>query len=192
MIGKNCTPVRIALAASRRLRLFASLSGPGQQWLQFVYYFADVTLMPGNRLQYLSSNDWTLIKSKSVSRTFKLGEEIIQQGVLSESLFIIRKGEASVELAGTNTMAILATLGPGDICGDIAFLEKGRATAAVVAKDEEVEVDEINARELREMFEAFPRLASRFYLSLALILAQRLKDTSRELAREMAQRDRRK
>jgi CRP-like cAMP-binding protein len=146
--------------------------------------------MPGNRLQYLSPNDWTLIKAKSMSRTFKLGEEIIQQGVLSESIFIIRRGEVSVELGATNARVIVATLGPGDICGDIAFLEKGRATAAVVAKDEEVEVDEINARELREMFEAFPRLASRFYLSLALILAQRLKDTSRELAREMARHGR--
>jgi CRP-like cAMP-binding protein len=147
--------------------------------------------MPGNRLQHLSSNDWTLIKAKSVSRTFALGEEIIKQGAASESIFIIRRGEASVELAGTGSRAIVATLGPGDICGDIAFLEKGRATAAVVAKDEKVEVDVIDAQQLRDLFESFPRLASRFYLSLALILAQRLKDTSRELAREMAQRDRR-
>jgi extracellular factor (EF) 3-hydroxypalmitic acid methyl ester biosynthesis protein len=147
--------------------------------------------MAGNRLQYLSANDWTLIKAKSVRRTFKLGEEIIRQGALSESIFIIRKGEASVELAGTNSRAIVATLGADDICGDIAFLEKGRATAAVIAKDTEVEVDEVKADELREIFEAFPRLASRFYQSMAMILAQRLKDTSRELAREMALHDRR-
>lgn len=96
-----------------------------------------------------------------------------------------------MELAGTATRAILASLGVDDICGDMAFLDKGRATASVIAKDEEVEVDEIHAKELREMFEAFPRLASRFYLSLALLLSQRLKDTSRELAREMALHDRR-
>ncbi|MFZ0814912.1 MAG: cyclic nucleotide-binding domain-containing protein [Candidatus Sulfotelmatobacter sp.] len=147
--------------------------------------------MAGNRLQYLSANDWTLIRAKSVRRTFKLGEEIIRQGALSESIFIIRKGEASVELAGTNSRAIVATLGTDDICGDIAFLEKGRASAAVIAKDIEVEVDEVKADELREIFEAFPRLASRFYQSMAMILAQRLKDTSRELAREMALHDRR-
>ncbi len=146
--------------------------------------------MSGNRLQHLSANDWTLIKAKSVRRTYKLGAEIIKQGALSESIFIIRRGEASVELAGTSSRVIVATLGADDICGDISFLEKGRATAAVVAKDDEVEVDEINAHELREIFESFPRLASRFYLSLALILAKRLKDTSRELAREMARRDR--
>jgi extracellular factor (EF) 3-hydroxypalmitic acid methyl ester biosynthesis protein len=147
--------------------------------------------MAGNRLQYLNANDWTLISAKSVRRTFKLGEEIIRQGSPSENIFIIRRGQASVELAGTSTRAILASLDVDDVCGDMAFLEKGRATASVIAKDDEVEVDEINARELREMFEAFPRLASRFYLSLALLLSQRLKDTSRELAREMALHDRR-
>ena len=139
--------------------------------------------MAGNRLQYLNPNDWTLIKAKSVRRTFQLGEEIIKQGERQESIFIIRRGEASVELAATGSRAILASLGAGDICGDIAFLDSGRATATVVAKDDEVEADEINSRELREVFEAFPRLASRFYLSLALILAQRLKYTSIELAR---------
>jgi CRP-like cAMP-binding protein len=147
--------------------------------------------MAGNRLLYLSTNDWTLINAKSVRRTFKLGEEIIRQGAMTDSIFIIRRGEAAVELAGTNTRAVVASLGADDICGDIAFLEKGRSSAAVIAKDGEVEVDEIKAQELRELFEAFPRLASRFYQSLAVILAQRLKDTSRELAREMAIHDRR-
>jgi CRP-like cAMP-binding protein len=146
--------------------------------------------MAGNRLHYLNSNDWVLIGAKSVRRVYKLGEEIIRQGAATESVFIIRQGEASVELAGTDSRAILASLGPGDICGEISFLEKSRATAAVVAKDESVEVDQINTRDLEEIFDAYSGLASRFYQSLALILAQRLRDTSRELAREMLLRDR--
>jgi hypothetical protein len=56
--------------------------------------------MARNRLQHLSPNDWTLIKAKSVRRTFKLGEEIIKQGAVPESIFIIRRGEASVEMGG--------------------------------------------------------------------------------------------
>jgi CRP-like cAMP-binding protein len=147
--------------------------------------------MVGNGLHYLTSNDWTLIQAKAVLRTFKLGDEIIRQGDWVDSLYVIRRGEASVELAGTGSRVIVATLGPRDICGDMAFLEQGKATAAVVAKDDEVEVEAINVHELRQVLEAFPRLASRFYLSLALILAQRLKATSRELAREMTLRDRR-
>lgn len=130
-------------------------------------------------------------QARAVRRTFKLGEEVIRQGDWNGSIFIIRSGEASVELAGTGARAIVAALAPEDICGDMAFLEQGKATAAVVAKDEEVEADEIKAHALREVLEAFPRLASRFYRSLALVLVQRLKATSAELAREMMLRDRR-
>jgi len=147
--------------------------------------------MSSNRLQYLTQNDWVLIQAKASRRTFKLGEEVIQEGGWSDTIFIIRRGQASVELAGTGTRTIVASLGPEDICGEMAFLEQGRATAAVIVSEEEVEVDEVGARELRAILKAFPGLASRFYLSLAVILAQRLRVTSKELAREMTLRDRR-
>ncbi len=128
------------------------------------------------------------LQAKAARRTFKLGEEIIQEGGWGDTIFIIRRGQASVELAGTGTRTIVASLGPDDICGEMAFLEQGRATAAVVASEQEVEVDEVGARELRAIFEAFPGLASRFYLLLAVILAQRLRVTSKGLAREMTLR----
>jgi CRP-like cAMP-binding protein len=139
-----------------------------------VITLADVMGMAGNRLQYLTPNDWVLFQAKAVRRTFRLGDEIIRQGAWGDSIYIIRRGEASVELAWTGSRAIVASLGPEDICGDMAFLEQSRATADVIAKDEQVEVDEINARELRGILEAFPSLASRFYRSLALVLVQRL------------------
>jgi len=142
-----------------------------------------------NGLRYLTANDWALINAKAHRRHFKLGQEIIRQGSLGDRIYIIRKGEACVELAVTSTRTILATLGVEDICGDMAFLEKGRTTAAVVAKDVEVEVDEIQSADLRGIFEAFPRLAYRFYLSLAVVLARRLRDTSRALASEIASAD---
>jgi CRP-like cAMP-binding protein len=147
--------------------------------------------MASNRLHYLTVDDWVLLQGKAVRRTFKLGDEIIRQGAWGDSIYIIRRGEASVELAGTGSRAIVATLGPEDVCGDMAFLEHGKATAAVIAREEEVEVDEINAHVLRALLEAFPRLASRFYRSLALVLVKRLRVTTGELAREMALRDRR-
>jgi extracellular factor (EF) 3-hydroxypalmitic acid methyl ester biosynthesis protein len=146
--------------------------------------------MASRGLQCLNPNDWILIRTKAIPRIYKLGEEIIREGESIDRLFIIRRGEASVELAGTGTRTIVASLGPNDVCGEIAFLEQGRATAAVIASDQEVEVEEIHAQELRDLLEAFPRLAARFYLSVALVLSQRLRATSRELATEMRLRDR--
>jgi len=146
-------------------------------------------MLRGNQLQFLTADDWVLIRARAVSHTFKLGEEIIREGALVNNLYIIRQGMAAVVLAGTSSRTVVATLGPDDVCGDMAFLERSAATAAVVAKDSEVEVDEINAQQLREVLESFPRLASRFYHSLALVLVRRLRVTTRELVREMSFND---
>jgi len=152
---------------------------------------ADTSGVPSNnRLLYLTRNDWALINARARRRKYALGEDIIRQGTLTDSLYIVREGEASVELAVSSRREVLATLGPDDICGDMAFLERGATTAAVVAKDTNVEADEITGADLRDLFQAFPRLASRFYHSLAVVLARRLRLTSKELAREMASSDR--
>jgi CRP-like cAMP-binding protein len=92
-------------------------------------------------------------------RTFRLGEEIVREGSVGGSIYIIRRGEVSVELAATSSRTVVAWLGPDDMCGEMAFLARGNASAAVVAKDEPVEADEIEAKALRETFEAFPGLA---------------------------------
>jgi CRP-like cAMP-binding protein len=145
-----------------------------------------------HQLPYLTPNDWSLINARAHRRVFALGDEMIHEGNMGEKIFIVRRGEATVEIAVSTKRSALATLGPGDICGEMAFLERGKTTATVVARETEVEADEIAYGDLRDLFDAFPRLASRFYHSLAVLLARRLEYASRELAREMAVADRRK
>jgi CRP-like cAMP-binding protein len=140
--------------------------------------------MPSSALQDLTRNDWTLIESKAKRISFTLGQEIIKEGGRIDHLYVLRRGRASVELEGTTSRVVIATLSEGDICGEIAFLGDSTATAAVVAKDE-VEVDAIWADDLRQLVAVFPGFGTRFYRSLAIILAQRLRQTSKELLREM-------
>ena len=141
--------------------------------------------MAGSSLQYLTPNDWVLIGAKAKRKVFTSGQEIIRQGVPGEAIYIIRRGTASVELLSSHARAVVASLEEDDICGDIAFLERGKATASVIAKEQEVEADEIRAEDLRSLFNTFPGLGSRFYQSLAVILARRLRDTSRKLGRAL-------
>ena len=140
--------------------------------------------MNRSTLQDLTRNDWTLIETKAKRVVFHLGEEIIREGARIDALYVLRRGSASVELAGTTSRVVIATLVEGDVCGEMAFLGDSKATAAVVAKDE-VEVDTIWATDLRELITVFPGFGTRFYRSLAVILAKRLRQTSRELLREM-------
>lgn len=143
--------------------------------------------MAASTLQELTRNDWTLMESKAKRINFSLGQEIIQEGARIDHVYILRRGSASVELRGTHSNAILATLVAGDICGEMAFLGDSRATAAVVAK-EEVEADVIWADDLRQLISTFPAFGVRLYRSLAVILGQRLRQTSNELLREMTKK----
>jgi len=136
-----------------------------------------------NKLEFLTENDWVLLSSIATRLKFKLGQEIIREGAPGEMIYIIRSGTASVELAGSREGKPIAVLIEDDICGEIAFLDGGRTTASVVAKEELVEVDAISAKELLRLFDDFSGLSARFYRSLAVALARRLRETSRQLAR---------
>jgi CRP-like cAMP-binding protein len=138
--------------------------------------------MARNRLQYLTANDWVLINARAQRLAFRLGEVIIKEGSVGDTLYVIRQGSASVELTGTSSRTVVAQLEQEDICGDMAFIERSTATASVIAKEDRVEVDAIKAADLAQLFESFPGLASRFYRSLAVVLARRLRETSRQLA----------
>ncbi len=72
--------------------------------------------MAKNRLQYLTANDWALIMAKAKRLTFSLGQEIIKQGVHGDTIDVIRSGEASVELTGTESTTIVGWLEPEDVC----------------------------------------------------------------------------
>jgi CRP/FNR family transcriptional regulator, cyclic AMP receptor protein len=143
--------------------------------------------MARSALNGLTRNDWTLIESKAKRVSFNLGQEIISEGARIDHLYILRHGTASVQLAGTTSHALIAELVAGDVFGEMAFLEDSRATATVVAKDE-VEIDAIWSDDLRQLVLMFPGFGTRFYRSLAVILAQRLRQTSKELLREITSR----
>jgi hypothetical protein len=99
-------------------------------------------------LSYLLPNDWTLLSSNSERLKFRLGQEIIHAGSRLSRIYIIRRGSASVELPTADSTATLAVLEEGDVCGEIAFLGDGIATAAVIARDMEVEVEAIPVHDL--------------------------------------------
>ncbi len=58
---------------------------------------------------------------------------IIQEDSLSEDMFVIVAGELRVTKMGTDREVVLATLGPGEVVGEIALLDNAPRTASVTA-----------------------------------------------------------
>ena len=131
------------------------------------------------QLKYLTTNDWALLKTISRRQVFQPREIIITINSTPNSLFILANGSAVVEVLRGTTIAKLA---PGDICGEMAFIESNAASASVVAETE-TELDVLDLPALAEVFTHHPHLEARFYRSLALLLSQRLRATSMQLSK---------
>jgi CRP/FNR family transcriptional regulator, cyclic AMP receptor protein len=135
------------------------------------------------QLKYLTDNDWALLRSISRRRTFKAREIIIAINSQPNALFLLAGGTAVVEVLRGEPIAKLKA---GDICGEMAFLEHGAASASVVAETE-TEADVIELAEVERIFALYPHMQARFYRSLAVLLSQRLRSTSARLARTASQ-----
>jgi CRP-like cAMP-binding protein len=108
-------------------------------------------------------------RAKQVS--FKKDEVLVQQNRPSKILYVIAEGKVMVSVQGKS----LARIGPGEICGEMAFLEASIPSATATA-EEPVQAFAIDWQTLTDLFELFPHLASRFYRSLAVNLSRRLRE----------------
>ena len=124
-----------------------------------------------SQLHYVSRNDWVLILDKAKHLNFKKDETLIQRGKQPAMVFVIMEGRAKIRNAFGVT---IAQISPGEICGEMAFLENTYASASVVAEEAMVAYG-IDWPILQDLFELYPHLASRFYRSLAVSLSRRLR-----------------
>jgi len=105
-----------------------------------------------HRLEFLTQNDWTLIVDRSKRSVFKKGEILAQQGKQIRTVYLLVRGKAAVEAL---SRALIAHIGPGEVCGEMAFLENGVASATVTAQ-EEVEVCAIEWSVLLDLSSSSP------------------------------------
>jgi CRP/FNR family cyclic AMP-dependent transcriptional regulator len=123
-------------------------------------------------LTYLTANDWSLVADKASRVYFKRGEIMVHKGSKANGVYLLLKGTARVQIA---SRVVRPEIGPGEICGEMSFLEDASASVNVVAK-QDVEAYHLDRPTLDSLFEIFPHLASRFYRSLAMNLSRRLRE----------------
>jgi CRP/FNR family transcriptional regulator, cyclic AMP receptor protein len=134
----------------------------------------EVSLLSSSKqgLIYLTVNDWTLVADKARRVQFKKGEVLVHRGKMANGVYLLLEGTARVQIPSQRAAR---AIGPGEICGEMSFLEEAPASAQVVA-DGEVEALCLDRSALQSLFELFPHLGSRFYRSLATNLSRRLRN----------------
>lgn len=130
-----------------------------------------------SKLKFLTTEDYNVLLEKAKITTYSKNEVILQEGRLSESIYMVRKGLVRVERAASGKGVAIAFLEPGEVFGEMSFLEGVSTSAAVIAQDD-VEISVLEKQNLYSLLTSVPGLSDRFYQSLAHNLSSRLRQTS--------------
>ncbi len=134
-----------------------------------------------NALRHLTADDRRLLMAKAVVARYPKGDTIIEENSRRQKIHILQTGFVSVRRAHLGQGVSVARLGPGEVFGEMSFLENSGASASVVADDDTVEVAEIAGEDVHALLASVPGFATRFYQSLAITLSHRLRDSSAQL-----------
>ncbi len=124
---------------------------------------------------FLTIDDEMRLAEASHRNDYAAGDTIISKGDHHQSIVIVHDGTVNVQIGGV----VIARRGPGAVLGEIGFLRNQGASADLVAATA-VTVEIIDGRQLNALLFSIPGLATRFYMSLSEVLAERLQ---REVAR---------
>jgi SulP family sulfate permease len=116
-----------------------------------------------------------------VERSCAVGTTIFRNGDPGDELFVIRRGLVRIFLPlGHNKHLVLATFGPGDFFGDVAFLDRSRRSADAVALAA-TDLYVLSRARFDQLSVAHPVLGAKMFARLARMLAHRLRHSDKEL-----------
>lgn len=113
------------------------------------------------------------VASLTVPATLPAGTVLTREGQTGGLAYVIESGTAEVRRGDRR----VATLGPGDVVGELSLIDGGPRTATVRATSD-VEALEITTRDLQRLLRDAPRLRR----SLLQALAARVREVDRRAA----------
>jgi CRP-like cAMP-binding protein len=121
------------------------------------------------------------IANAAVEQSYQPGQFIMRQGDTGVGAFIIRSGKVDVIQDRDGREITLATLGPGDVVGEMALLDEFPRSASVRASEPTTALG-IQRWHFRGILESHPQLA----LALLPILTRRIRAAEGSLPHQAA------
>ncbi len=131
----------------------------------------------------LSEDELNGIADVAIPRSYPKGVRVFHEGDTSDACYIVRNGDLRVTREHPDGRAIaLATLGPGDIFGELAMLD-GEARSASVESLSECELLALPAGDVRRLLASTPETT----VKLVVALVRRLREANERISRQSFQ-----
>jgi CRP/FNR family cyclic AMP-dependent transcriptional regulator len=123
------------------------------------------------------------IAQVAVPRSYPKGARVFHEGDESDACYGIREGEVRVTREHSDGRAIaLATLGPGELVGELAMLDGGVRSASLEALTD-IELLAVSAADMRGLLERNAEITAK----LVVALTKRLRETNERISRQSFQ-----
>ena len=138
----------------------------------------DIKQSFGRVFSRLHAEEESFLLKSADTRVYEPDEVIIEEDRRADGVFVIEKGSVRIIRRSIRGKSFEIThLGRCDIFGEMAFLDEAPASASVVAETE-VRVLCIKENMIHALLRGDPTFGGRFYHSIALTLAARLRATT--------------
>ena len=134
-------------------------------------------------LRSLSPEAATALLEKSKTLSKRQGDVILLTGEEVLGLYMVVSG--SVGVYPKRGAKQIATMGPGDVFGEMSFLEHRKASSTIVAEAAAVEIQLFANPLVTQVLEADVHFAKSFYHAVSLSLSRRLRSNNQFITEEL-------
>ena len=130
--------------------------------------------------RYLTAEERDRVEAIGETRRIAEGAFLIRAGEIDSTLFAIEDGHLDIIGVDDGVQKVFATVGPGDVLGEVSFIDDSPRSVSVRAGEESV-VRAWDKRTLSEALAFEPQLLAKFAVALSELLVERLRDVSRRV-----------
>jgi CRP-like cAMP-binding protein len=127
--------------------------------------------------RYFTERERGRIEGIAQLRHISANEYLIRAGDSDATLFAVEDGHLDI-VVGAET--VVATVGPGDVLGEVSFIDDSPRAVSVRA-GEATTVRAWDKRTLSEALAFDPQLLAKFAVAMSELLVERLRDTARRV-----------
>ena len=131
--------------------------------------------------RYLTEKEREKVENIAEVKRIAEGGYLIRAHEIDSTLFAIEEGHLDIVGIRDGKQVVLATVGPGDVLGEVAFIDDSPRSVSVRAGEEQVTVRAWSKRALSEALAFEPQLLAKFAVALCELLVERMRDNARRV-----------
>ena len=130
--------------------------------------------------RYFTEKERDKIEALGEVKKISEGSYLIRTGERDSTLFAIEDGHIDIIAPLDGKPTVVATIGPGDVLGEVSFIDDSPRSVSARA-GEEVTVRAWDKKKLTEKLADEPKLMAKFAVAMSELLVERLRDTVRRV-----------